>query len=382
MADLSLSPRELNRATLARQGLLDRESHPVPSGVEQFGALQSQHPDWPPVALWTRLPNFQQARLDEAFASRAVVRAGLLRMTQHVVTAGDFWPMWAITQPFRLSQWRQMCRMDPLDPMLLRRLAGAHEAAMVALEERPLRREQFTEILRAHAPQDLQDLPWRGLSRHFMAVEPLVQVPEAGERYGHGRYTTARSWLGAAPREGDLDEARVTLLRRHLRAFGPATLDDSLAWIGRGRGGVTPWRAALARLEPEVVAISVDGEQFLDLADAPRPDANVEAPPRLLARWDSLLLAHTVPHRNRILPVEWHRQVNLKNADVLPTFLIDGFVAGTWDLSRQPDAARVELRPFLPVQRADRAALEAEAYDLLRFVAPDSATHEVGWGAR
>ena len=294
----------------------------------------------------------------------------------------DFWPMWAITQPFRLSQWRSMNRRDPLDPALLRDLDRAYRAAVEALQAEPLRREQFTEVLRHHTPRELHDLPQRGLSRHFMAIQPLVQVPEPGERYGRARYTTAEAWLGPAREAVDLDVARTTLLRRHLTAFGPATVEDALTWIGRGRGAATPWRTALEGMRDELVELQgPDGERLVDLASAPRPGEDAPAPARLLARWDSILLAHRIPNRARVLPAAHHAAVNMKNADVLPTFLVDGFVAGTWEPpSPTHQTAVLTLRPFGRLARAWRDELEAEADAAARFLAPHAADVAIGWG--
>jgi hypothetical protein len=370
--------RGLNRATLARQGLLERRRLGISDAVKAFGAIQSQHPDWPPVALWTRLNRFERTDLERAFSEKSVVRAGLLRMTLHVMAATDFWPAWTLTQSMRLEQWRLMCKRDPTDPRLVRRLALACEAAVAALNERPLRRDEFTKVLERHAPADLRDLPHRGLSRYFMAVQPLVQVPERGEIYGRGRYATAESWLGAssAP-ESDPDRARALLIRRHLSAFGPASLADALAWIGR-RGGIRPWRATIDAMRDELVELRADdGQTLWDLHTAPRPDDDTPAPPRFLARWDSVLLAHEPKRRTRILPTAVQSTVFTKNADVLPTFLVDGTVAGTWSLTMGDGTPSLVARPFAPLSGAARGELEREAAALIGLMAPDARKRDV-----
>jgi hypothetical protein len=199
----------------------------------------------------------------------------------------------------------------------------------------------------------------------------MVHVPHDGEGYGRSRYAVATDWLGMERPQIDLAQAHAHVARRYLAAFGPATIDDLVAYVGRGRGGIGVWREAVAALGDEVIEIRDEGGRtLLDLESAPRPRADVEAPPRLLARWDSLLLSHAPKARDRIIADDQRAAVFSKNADVLPTMLIDGKVAGTWELARTDGGTRIELRPFGRLARADRQALEAEAERMLTIASP------------
>ncbi len=86
---MRLTAGELNRATLARQLLLDRSALSVADAVRRVVALQAQQPASPYVALWNRLAGFDPAGLDAAFAGHQVVRAQLMRITMHAVCAED-----------------------------------------------------------------------------------------------------------------------------------------------------------------------------------------------------------------------------------------------------------------------------------------------------
>ena len=128
-------------------------------------------------------------------------------------------------------------------------------------------------------------------------------------------------------------------------------------------GEMALYRRAIESLGDRLVSFQdPDGRALVDLDRAPRPDEDTPAPPRLLARWDSLLLAYGTKDRARVLPPDHQATVITRNADVLPSILVDGFVAGTWLPRRRRDGAPdIELRPFGRLASAHRAALEAEA---------------------
>ena len=385
MAPFSL--RALNRATLARQGLLEPLSGPPGDAVRQLGSLQAQHPEWPPVALASRAADAQSADLAGALTDRTAVRSSLMRITIHVVAADDLWPMFAVMQPMRADQWRRILKRDPTDSDLGRRLTAAHQVAIDALREEPRSSLELDRLLSAAVGLDEpaatrpawrrpeSQLVVRTAWRHFAAFVPLVHVPHDGEGYGRSKYALATDWLGVEPPQIDDVEARVHVARRYLAAFGPATVQDLAAYVGRGKGGIGVWREAIAGLGDEVVELrGEDGQALLDLADAPRPTETTPAPPRLLARWDSLLLSHATRERERVIAERHRTRVFSKNADVLPTLLVDGFVAGTWQLDRTDGAAAITLQPFAKPSRDDATALEAEADRLLTRMGETSRT--------
>ena len=159
-------------------------------------------------------------------------------------------------------------------------------------------------------------------------------------------------------------------MRRHLGAFGPATATDVQAWSGLG--GMA---AVLDGMRDELEVFKLGRRELFDLPGAPRPDADVAAPPRLLPEFDSLLLAHK--DRTRVITDERRKSLATKNLRVKAAFLVDGFAAGSWSMARKRDTATLTLAPFerLPAGVADELAAEAEA--LLRFVEEDAAKHRV-----
>ncbi len=386
-----LTTRDLNRATLARQGLLEPMRGAPADAVRRLGSLQAQHPEWPPVALAARAASARTADLARALANRKVVRSSLMRLTIHVVDATDLWPMFRVVQPLRLNQWRLLLKADPVTSPLGKRMTAAHAIAIAALREGPKSSLELDRLMAAEVgPQATattrpawrqpgSQIVVRAAWRHFAAFVPLVHVPWEGEGYGRSQYLLAEDWLGTDG-AGPPDEAadRVHLARRYFSAFGPATVEDLVAYVGRGKGGIGIWRDAVKALRDELVELAADdGRTLYDTTDAPRPAADAPAPPRLLARWDSLLLSHAVKNRQRVIADAHRAAVFTKNADVLPTFLIDGFVAGTWELTRADGQATIRLHPFSRLPKSEAVALEGEADRVLSLIAPIAADRSI-----
>lgn len=60
-----LSQRALNRATLARQMLLERRKATPAQAIEKLAGLQAQAPNPPYIGLWSRLEGFRREQLTE-----------------------------------------------------------------------------------------------------------------------------------------------------------------------------------------------------------------------------------------------------------------------------------------------------------------------------
>jgi hypothetical protein len=194
---------------------------------------------------------------------------------------------------------------------------------------------------------------------------PLVSTPD-GSKWGFAadpEFVDAATWMGRSP----VAESRhEELILRYLAAFGPAAAVDVQAWSGLGGA-----REVLDGLRPRLRTFRDERKRELfDLPDAPRPSADTPVPVRFLPGFDNAILGHH--DRSRIIADEHRPKVTTKNLQVLPTFLVDGFVAGTWKISGAGAKAKLTLSPFAPLKAAVKAQLTKEAKELLSFVEPDA----------
>lgn len=339
MAERVLSPRDLNRALLARQSLLERRRLPLPRAVEQMGCVQAQYAPSTYIGLWSRLEGLERNAVTRALERRTLVQATLMRATIHVVSRADYWPLQiAIREEQRA--W-------------LRRVQKPDERQMQSVARR-LRR------LLADGARTQREIADAGLWLPGVGLwAPLVRVPPSGtwERRRADLYGLAEDWLGPEPGLSET-EARMHLVRRYLGAFGPAPKTDIANWAGMR---VSALAEALERLELRRF-VDANGGELLDLPRAPLPSAETPAPVRFLPTWDATLLVHA--RRTGILAEEHRKRIfHIRNPQSDRTFVVDGKVAGIW----RCEDGRVKLEPFGRLPRGARAELEKEGTRLAAF---------------
>ena len=343
MAERVLTQRELNRTTLARQLLLRRERLSPARAIERLAGLQAQLPSSPYLALWARLEGFDHTLLERALMRRGVVKALLMRATMHLVSARDYPLLDAAVREAR-TLIRARGTEPPPDELVQRIVALARE--------RPRTRTEIMQALGFHSrtqdPAEIRVLFW------VMALGRLEQTPESAFYAFRGSPTYELRDHEHAPHA----EAKAFAIRRYLSAFGPATRADVSQWSGVPIRDLEPGfeKLRLRRFRDE------RGRELLDLPRAPLAPADAHAPPRLLPRWDELLLAHK--DRTRVLPDEYRQAAIQRNGDVQQTFLVEGMVAGLW----ARDGDRIRLAPFAPLPRTARRELEDEAARLNRWL--------------
>ena len=339
-----LTRRELNRALLARQLLLERPPARLPRALERVGGIQAQYAPSMYVGLWSRLRDFEPASLTRALERKTVVQGTLMRVTIHLVSAGDWWPLSVAVRKPRQELWVRAHRGEP----------DAKEMAKIARRLRPhlakkgeLSRKELGEIAGDAARINGANL-W---------VE-MVRVPPSGtwSRRRADIFAEAEQWIG--PAEIKVQQARDHLVTRYLGAFGPARPGEIADW-----GGVRPKDLApsLERLDLRSFR-DEEGRELLDLLRAPLPEPETPVPPRFLPVWDATLLVHA--RRTGILPEEHRKKVfNVRTPQSVNTFLIDGEVAGTWRFEKD----QIKLDPFGELPQRVRGELNEEAERLAAF---------------
>lgn len=363
-----LDTRAVNRAMLERQMLLRRSDRPVLETISHLIGMQAQAPTPPYFGLWTRLEHVEPDDLARLLIDRSVVRIALMRGTVHLVTAEDCLTLRPLIQPI-------FDRGLATNPTYAAGLRGADLDAVAAagrtlVDQRPRTGAQLRDLM----PERVPGADPAALAYAVRNLLPLVQVPPRGVwgEGGQAACTTAEAWLGRPLASAPSPE---TMILRYLAAFGPATVRDAQTWCGLTRLG-----EIVERLRPRLRTFrDAHGRELFDLPDAPRPDPDVPAPVRLLGGFDNVLLSYA--DRSRVISDDNRRRLFTKNAVIPGTVLLDGFVSGTWTLTRRKKEAIVQVEPYARLSKRDTTAVTDECVRLLAFAAPGAETHDVRFHA-
>lgn len=360
MTDRILTLRELNRATLARQLLLERAALPVPAALERLVGLQAQQASAPFVGLWTRLQGFKRTELASLIERRAVVKATLMRATLHLFTTADFLRFRTTLQPVlsgaAASITKERGEFDlPKVLTAARQFIGEKPRSFAALSE------MLTELL--------PDVDVGAMRYSVRTHIPLVQVPQAkGWSFSSKpEFTLAETWL-SEPFD-PADHLRELVLR-YLAAFGPASVTDMQTWLG------LKLKDVFEELRPELQVYRAEGRRELfDLPGLELPAADTPAPIRFLPEYDNLLLSHS--NRTRVVADELRPKVYLPGLRVAATILVDGFVGGVWKFEQTKHTATMRIEPLTKLTKAQTQEMSEEAERLVRFMEPQAKTYEV-----
>lgn len=354
-----LSNRQLNRATLARQMLLERSDAGIVEAVRWLVGQQAQQSNDPYIGLWSRLANFRHEDLTALIVDRTLVRATSFRATLHLHTVDDLLGLRPYLQPMLDRMWKSNFgnrRFGGND------VAKVHRAGVKLLDKAPMTGGALGKALQQKFPEG------DALSKSVLlqVKEVLIQIPPT-RIWGSGHapvLTRAENWV-SPPFMRSLD--LKALVRRYLRAYGPASIADMQSW-----SGLSKLAEVFDAIMDELVAFEDDnGRVLYDMPDAPRPDADTPATPRFLPLYDNVYLGYD--RRQRMLAEGDDKRLNVL-AEHKPAVLIDGLIAAGWSIESKKGAVRLKIEFYRKLRKVDVRALEKEGRALLAFMKPEAAS--------
>jgi hypothetical protein len=349
-----LSTRALTRTLWVRQQLVPghRSVTDVDRMVGHLIGLQAQDNLPPYLSLAARIDDFDPLDVSKQIEHRELVRFLTMRGTVHVLTPDDALTLRAWVQP----------ALDRVSASSAQNTPAAHLTNDVLADD-------LRSIL-AGTAMPLQQIGTRLAERHPDVPEtvlrhvtrervPLLQTPPRGlwKQSGGVVYAFADDWLGRPFAQVDLPD----LVRRYLRAYGPATAADMTKWSMVTR--LAPVFKSLHRAGDLVTHTDEHGRVLYDVPDGVLADEDLELPTLMLGTYDNLFLSHA--DRDRIAPDDVRRRWMGPNGGVGRTLFVDGLLAGTW----RHDDGTFEVEPFRRLTAAERRQVETEKERISAFLA-------------
>jgi hypothetical protein len=336
-----LTRQQLNRTLLLRQHLLERVDRPLEEMTEHLVGLQAQENLPPYLSLAARITDLDPLAVSRALEERRLVRLLTMRGTIHLLTPGDAavlraWVQPRMEQELRSSQSVGDARGIDRDAFAL--------ALSEALADGPLPQRQIGQTLQVRFP----DHTATQLGQVARLLAPLAQLPPRGcwQASGGVVYDYVERWTGVPTAEPDVP----AIVRRYLRAFGPASAADVTAW-----SAVTRLGPVLAAMPDLVQHEDEAGKVLYDVPDGPIAEPDRPAPVRLLGTYDNLWLSHA--GRDRVTDPDARSSWMGANGAQLRTVFVDGWLTGLWS----EQGGRIEVHHLRrDLTRAEQDDLAAE----------------------
>lgn len=347
---------------LTRHHLAGQNSANFITISQDICGVQAQMMSAAEMQLWARRHDLARAAIQSAlWKKRSLVKTYGMRGTLHLLPAADF-SMYinALKSSVIESTRRIMARFG----ITAKEIEGLHEAALEVLRAGPLTKGELIARVKPQVSRKLRALMTQfwNIFRSAFTEGLLCYGPESGKT---AVFIRVDQWL---PRQKEIPEleAQQMLLRRYLRAYGPATLQDFSKWTGLR---MSEAKAVWATMQDEFIEVSIEGETAFLLRDdhdqlaISSHDGHIL---RLLPHFDPYLLAHA--DKNHLVSSFHYKRVYRNQGWISPVILLDGRVIGVWSYARGPKRWLLEIEPFEKISKTIHAKIEEEAASLGNFL--------------
>ncbi len=324
------------------------------------------------LQLWARNHSLTRADVENSlWKTRTLIKTSLMRQTLHIIPTDEFPLYISALRPCRVAQ-----ALRTMERCGIKREEGESLTPLImdALAAGPLGRSGIAAALRPKVSKRVlrfMDLSWSHIR---------VPIAEGLICYGSGEgneiaFVRTDQWLEKRTHTKVMSqsltpvEAQCALLRKYLRAYGPATVRDFAHWAG------LPMQQAKllpSLLASELAEVSVGGKIcFMLREDAPAlRDVSGKTPSvRLLPLFDPYLLAHR--EKDHLFAAAHYKRVYRNQGWISPVVLIDGEIAAVWWHKIQKKKLTIQVEPFEKLSKATRRGIEREACSLAIFFASE-----------
>jgi hypothetical protein len=334
--------------------------------VSRIGGLHAQVASCAELTLWARVDELEPGAVTELlWERRALVKTWAMRGTLHLLAAAEL-PLYVaalsrLRPRHHVPAWLRAHGLD-------RDRAEAMLAAIAAvLADRVLTREELAAAVAERV--GASELAGRLKGGFGDLLKPAAFTGDLCFAASDGRlvrFARPADWLGGW-KPVDPEQASIEVVRRYLRAYGPAPREQFQRWFGM----TSPAEAGrwLTALGDEVAEVDVEGSRgWMLAADVSEAERAVPSEVvRLLGGFDQYVVA-APRDADAVLPAPLRERVYRPQGWLSPVLLHDGRIAGVWNHELKGGRLTVEVEPFARVGAGERAGVEREAERLARFL--------------
>ncbi|MFC9898078.1 DNA glycosylase AlkZ-like family protein [Nocardia sp. NPDC127579] len=316
---------------LTRQFVSEPSADPVPAIVDRLCGVQAQVTSSAETAVALRSTTPEAGALTRELGRGTLLKTWAMRGTLHALTpaaAAAFLPLMAATRTWEKASWQKVFGATPAE------VAALTEAVAQILDGPALTRDELVEALLAdkafHKLGEGLRSGWGALLKPLAWQGALCHGAAQGNRV---TFTTPKRLLADWAGLPEPEVAGPIAVSAYLGAYGPATPETFDAWLSRNsnrkpavRGWFSALGDALTEVDVEGVRVYVRTADVDELAAA-RPSSSVH----LLGAFDQYVLGPGTKD-TALLPAAHRGEVSRKAGWIAPLVLVDGRIAGTWEL--------------------------------------------------
>lgn len=349
---------------LTRHHLAEQNQANLTTVCQNVCGMQAQLMSAAEMQLWARRHDLTRSDVHSAlWKNRALVKTSLMRQTLHLIPAADFSIYISALKRSRVEALRRNMSRFGIAP---KETDAMTKSIVDALRSGPMTQPELMEQIIPKVGKKLRkyiELAWSIQVFRLALVEGLICYgPERGKK---ATFVRVDQWL-PEQRAVDEHEAKQILMRRYLRAYAPATLQDFSKWSGMAMPEV---KAIWELMKEELAEVHLDDrkgfihrEDYAQLANG-HLDGQIL---RLLPHFDPYLLGHA--DKNHLVGAQNYKRVYRNQGWISPVILLNGRIIGVWSYTRHGKQLSLEIAPFEKFPQTLHAKIAEEVASLGDFL--------------
>jgi hypothetical protein len=355
---------------------------PLPDVVEvarRLGGVQAQVTSSAEQAVWLRSGLAPSVTRSALWEERTLVKSWAMRGTLHWLPADEY-PMWTAALRDKERNLKRGAAWERYHQMSYAQLLAITDAVAEIVGTEPLTRQELAGRLGDHTgdpglAEAVRSSFGGSVLKTAAAEGSLCFGPDRGRNV---TFVDPKRWIPGGWSEPSAEEARDSVVRRFLDAYGPATAADLARWWGVPPAG---GKRLMKSVAEEAEEVELDGERAWVLArsvDSLTTTPLLEGHVRLLPGFDTYLLA---PHSHRLeaWPAGRHDRISRAAGWITPSVMVDGRIAAVWQPERRAGKVTIQVEPLAKLSSRLRSKIAEAA---LAYQTPLGAEVTLEWVER